>query len=50
MGTITQAQITGTTIESRSYWNNYWKLKLLEQLLKTEITGYFLELFAVKKE
>ena len=57
MGTITQAQITGATTESRSYWNNYWKLKLLKQLLKTGITGIitksvfflFLELFAVTK-
>ena len=53
-GTITQTQITGTTTESRSYWNNYSKLKLLKQLLKTEIIGIitnsvflFLELFAV---
>ena len=38
-GTITQTQITGTTTESQSYSTNYWKLKLLDQLLKTEIIG-----------
>ena len=38
-GTTTQNQITETTTDSQSYWNGCWKLKLLKQLLKTEITG-----------
>ena len=44
-GTTTQNQITETTTDSQSYWNGCWKLKLLKQLLKTEITGIITQFF-----
>ena len=48
-GTTTQTKITKATTESRSYWNGYWKLQLLKQLLKIEITRIITQFFYISR-